>query len=186
MVPSGKRVTFAQLVDQQVYAMDCGSNPSPNPKKRPRGAMPARTLAELRGAESLSVHNLSLYWASSCIPYLHKLEPTPVHKEHIHTMIDVLDTHWPSIQFFFENLPVPSDAARPARRRITFWLRYAFLVMSIADYDDYDLLFPSTPPLSFAGSERHWFFEHELKSCPLPCSRSRCNTFRLFASQAKK
>lgn len=135
------------------------------------------------------MNNATLFWASKALRFIvdHKVED--VHRLHIDRMVTVMDVKIGSdFHTFYHKLPNPKTRrdVREARRRISFWTRYAFLVCAVNDRDDHELLLDQ-PPHSWPGNAKSYFFEKELKGCPLPCTNGRAVTsMRLEEEETKK
>ena len=136
----------------------------------------ARSLDDLLNtAEDLDVHNATLFWAFKALPFIVDNHVEDIHRLHMDRLMQAMDVKMGSEFYrFYQSLPNPDSTRNmsDAQRRISFWTRYAFLVCAFNDRDDHELLL-TQPPNTWEGNAKSFFFETELKGCPLPCTNGR-------------
>lgn len=143
----------------------------------------ARSIEELRCAvDDLDVNNATLFWAVKTLRFIVNNQVEDVHRLHMGRILQAMDVKIGSeFHTFYQSLPNPNAMrnATDAQRRTAFWTRYAFLVCAFNDRDDHELLL-TQPPNTWEGNSKSYFFETELKGCPLPCTNGRAVISMIF------
>ena len=141
----------------------------------------------LLNAESLSVSQNMLYWASECLPYVQHLPIEQRFVTQAQELLEILELS-PMAQEFYGRMSKPGGITATANRQFNFWLQFSWLACFFSIRREYDMVFVMEPPHSWGGSNKHYWWSTHLAGSPFyaaintPLTRGE-NILTAFADQ---